>query len=178
MTKTKRSKRDPAQASLPAAAFPPGPAELPPDPKPEPKPAPEKPVEKPAPPNGQIDLAKVRDMGDKFQRHAENLRALLADVQALAELGWPITDPDRDGNRVEQINALLELVEYETGGLSTILCDGTLAATIGDIQDVADDLSFGPNQAAWARAIFFPLATAEHQKPAGTPSKGKSKPTK
>jgi hypothetical protein len=154
-TKTKKTTE---QAALPGDAFKPGAAELPTDPD----------------PNRKLpDASDLSRMGKKFATHAEHLRELLEDVQALASLGWPITDPDCDGNRVETINALLEMIEYPTGGRETLLCDGTLATTIGEITEIADDLSFGPNQASWAKMILMPDVPAEHPKPAGTPRKSK-----
>jgi hypothetical protein len=162
-----RKKSSPEQGTL-VAAFPPGPAELPADPKPEPKPA-----EKPSPSNGQIDLAVVRDMGERFARHAANLRELDADVKLLVELGWPISDPDAQDNLVEQLTAMIEPVEYETAGMEVIECDGTIAATISDVQELADDLLPGPKEGVWVKVLAD--APAELPRVVGMPDKNRKK---
>jgi hypothetical protein len=156
-TKTKKSTE---QGALPGESFKPGPAELPAD---------------PAPKHKLPTAAALTQMGDKFALHAENLRALLADVLALAELGWPISDPDHDRNLAEQIEAMLRPQDFETHGAKIIECDLTLAATIADVDEIADDLNPGSKQAEWARAILLPNVSAEHPKPAGTPAKGRPK---
>jgi hypothetical protein len=163
-----RKKSSPEQGTL-VAAFPLGAAE----PKPETKAPAEKPAEKPAPSNGQIDLAMVRDMGERFARHAENLRQLEIDVKELAAYGWPISNPDFDENLVEQITAMLEPVDYETAGAEIITCDGTIAATIADVQELADDMLPGQKQGEWVKVLAD--APAERPRVVGMPDKNRKK---
>jgi hypothetical protein len=155
----KKVKADPAQASLPAKAFGPGPAAQP------------KTVD---PPKRQLpSKADVEAMGARFKVYTQTLRDMLGDVQTMASEGWPIGDVDHEQNLAQQIVLMLEVRDHETEGAKTVELDTTLATLIGDVDAIADDLA-GPDMGEWVRAIVSPSKPAEPARVAGTPSRGKA----
>jgi hypothetical protein len=187
MTKTKRrTKAAPSQPALPSEAFKPGPAAT------TPKAAAKKtPVTKPVAqaPKGRVSkkaapeteaaeptfnyptAVALKEMGERFGTHIENIKALLADVLVIFDEGWPIANPEYDGNLVAQLTTLVAPSEFTPETTDTIEIDLSLGATLIDLQVIADDLNPGRDQGAWARHISgIPL---EPPMPAGTPAKRK-----
>jgi hypothetical protein len=161
-------KSTPGQATMPAI-LPPGPAEK--------AIAAAKERAKPAK-NKLPKPSELQAMIERFKLHAQHVRDLLADVQAIAENKWPLADPDYENNLSETIATFLRPIDVDTRDVETLEVDVSLNALLIDVQSVLDDLQPGPDQGLWARAILEPDAPEKSTRVAGMPSKSRPKATK
>jgi hypothetical protein len=157
-------KSSPNQPAL-AAILPPGPAELKIAAMAEQAKAAKRKLPKPAELNAMIE---------RFKAHAQAVRDLLADVQAIVEHNWPMADPDHDGNIAETISHMLRPFDIDTAGAKTMEVDLTLAALLVDVQNVLDDMAPGDEQGSWATAILG-APNEKTSRVAGSPSKSRPK---
>jgi hypothetical protein len=162
MPRKKASSDQPALAAI----LPPGPAELKIAAMAEQTKAAKRKLPKPA---------ELTAMVERWKAHAQAVRDLLADVQAIAEHNWPMSDPDHEGNLAETISHMLRPFEVETKGIKSIEIDLTLAALLVDVQNVLDDIAPGDEQGDWAKEVLGESA-ATTTRVVGTPSKAKSRP--
>jgi hypothetical protein len=113
-----------------------------------------KPAHVPPPKRKTPSGAEIVAMGERFAQHAEAIRALLRDVQQLVEEGWPMADPDLEGNSCEILRNLLHVVEIQATADEMILSNTTLVSLLADITTLHDDMVPGTEQGAWAHEIF------------------------